>query len=168
MNSTPDFSLDVEGVTGACPAGEQWAEQQIAKSRIPVLSCEGPCIRGDIARLAANRVAEEEPYARCCHAETFFVPHSGMFRWVKGSEKVVVIDGCFLKCHGRTLRNIVEADKVVQFDAFALYKKYSDIFLMDDVPEGERKEVAEQVADTVLAQMKDEITSPEPARSAAN
>jgi len=151
MHSTTDFSLDVEGVTGICPAGEQWAEQQIAESRIPVLSCEGPCIRGDIARLAANRVAEEEPYARCCHAETFFVPHSGMLRWVKSADKVVVIDGCFLKCHGRALKKIVGEDKIVQFDAFSVYKKYSDLFLMDSVPGVERQEVAKHVADTVLA-----------------
>lgn len=151
MHSTPDFSLDVEGVSGVCPAGEQWARQQIADSRIPVFSCEGPCIRGDIARLAANRVAKEEPYARCCHAETFFVPHSGMFQWVKSAAEVVVIDGCFLKCHGRALRNIVGEERVIQFDAFALYKKYSDLFLMDDVSETERKEVADQVADKVLA-----------------
>jgi len=155
MHSTSDFSIDVEGVTGTCPAGEQWAEQQIVESRIPVLSCEGPCIRGDIARLAANRVAKDEPYARCCHAETFFVPHSGMLRWVKSAEKVVVIDGCFLKCHGRALKNIVGAEKVIQFDAFSVYKKYSDLFLMDDVPEAERKEVAQQVADAVLAALPD-------------
>jgi len=120
------------------------------ESRIPVLSCEGPCIRGEIARLAANCVAKEKPYARCCHAETFFVPHSGMLRWVKSADKVVVIDGCFLRCHGRALRNIVGEEKVVQFDALALYKKYSDVFLMDDVPEAERQEVAVQVADKVL------------------
>lgn len=150
MHSTPDFSLEVDGITGICPAAEKWAEQQIAESRIPVFSCEGPCIRGDIARLAANRVAKEGRYARCCHAETFFVPHSGMLRWVKGADKVIVIDGCFLTCHGRALRNIVGEEKVIQFDAFALYKKYADVFLMDDVPEAERQEVAEQVADKVL------------------
>ena len=153
MHSTAAFSLEVQGVTGVCPAGERWAEQQIAESRIPVLSCEGPCIRGDIARLAANRVAMEEPYARCCHAETFFVPHSGMLQWVKSADKVVVIDGCFLKCHGRALKNIVGEDKVIQFDALALYRKYLDVFLMDDVPEAERKEVAEQVADDVLTKL---------------
>lgn len=151
MQSSPDFSLDVSGVQGLCPAGERWAEQQIAESRIPVLSCEGPCIRGDIARLAANFVAQKEPYARCCHAETFFVPHSGMARWVKSADKVVVIDGCFLKCHGRALENLVGEEKVVQFDAFAHYKKYSDVFLMDDVPEAERKDVARQVAGDILA-----------------
>jgi len=163
MRSTPDFSLEVDGVSGVCPAGEKWAEQQIAESRIPVFSCEGPCIRGDIARLAANRVAKEAPYARCCHAETFFVPHSCMLRWVKSADKVIVIDGCFLKCHGRALRNIVGEEKVIQFDAFALHKKYSEVFLMEDVPEAERQEVAEHVADEVLTTLAEATPSSAPA-----
>src|SRR6266567_1896905 len=128
MKSTPDFSLEVEGVNGVCPAGERWAQQQIEEARIPVFSCEGPCIRGEIARLAANLVATEQPYARCCHAETFFVPHSGMARWAKGAEKVVMIDGCFLKCHGRALKNLVGEEKMVHFDAFFLYKKSTEYF----------------------------------------
>lgn len=134
MNETPDFSLQVDGVQGLCPAGERWAAEQIAAARIPVFSCEGPCIRGEIARLAANLVAKEEPYARCCHAETFFVPYSGMARWAKGAEKAVMIDGCFLRCHGRALNNLIEEGKMVHFDALSLHKKYSDIFLMDDIP----------------------------------
>jgi hypothetical protein len=84
MNAyTPDFSLAVQGVEGHCPAGEVYAKRNIAQKKIPVFSCEGPCIRGDIARLAANLMAQEVPsYARACHAETFFVPHSAMARWV--------------------------------------------------------------------------------------
>ena len=154
MSYTPDFSLEVEGVKGVCPAGERWAEQQIAEARIPVFSCEGPCIRGEIARLAANQVAREKPYARACHAETFFVPHSGMVRWVKGAEKTVVIDGCFLKCHGRALKNLVGAEKLIHFDALTLHGKYKDVFLMDDVPEAERKEVARQVAEKISATLR--------------
>ena len=47
---TEDFTLQVDGVKGVCPAGEAWAEQQILQKKIPVLACEGPCVRGDIAR----------------------------------------------------------------------------------------------------------------------
>ena len=156
-NSTPDFSLEVEGVKGACPAGEVYAKQNIAEKKTPVFSCEGPCIRGDIARRAANLVAQDMPsYARACHAETFFVPHSSMASWVKEAEKSVMIDGCFLKCHGRVLNKLVGDDKVVHIDAYPLYKKYSDVFLMDDVPEEERKAVARQVADRILAMLEKE------------
>lgn len=154
---TPDFTLDVEGVKGVCPAGEVYATQTIAEKKIPVFSCEGPCIRGEIARLAANFVAHDIPsLARACHAETFFVPHSSMARWVKGAEKAVMIDGCFLQCHGRVLRNLIGEGKVVQIDALPLYKKYTDIFSMDDVPEEERKAVARQVADKIMAMLKEE------------
>ena len=148
---TTDFSLEVQGVKGHCPAGEAYAKRNIFENKIPVLSCEGPCIRGEIARLAANLVAQELPsYARACHAETFFVPHSAMARWVRHAEKSVVIDGCFLKCHGRALKGLVADGVMIHIDALPLYKKYTDIFLMDDVPEEERKAVAREVAGKII------------------
>jgi uncharacterized metal-binding protein len=152
-HSSPDFSLEVDGVSGVCPAGERHAKQNIAEGKIPVFSCEGPCIRGEIARLAANMVAEEEPYARSCYAETFLVPHSSMTRWMREAERVVIIDGCFLKCHGRVFKNLIDEEKMIHIDALPLHRKYSDVFLMDDVPEAERKEVAREVADKILAML---------------
>ncbi len=149
---TPDFSLEIEAIGGLCPAGEKHAEAVMAEKRIPVFSCEGPCIRGDIARLAANIVAREAPNcARACHAESFFVPHSGMARWVKSAARSIVIDGCFLKCHGRVLNKLLGAEKVFHIDALPLHKKYGKIFSMDEVPEAERQATARQVADQILA-----------------
>ncbi len=156
MNTyTADFTLEVEGVKGYCPAGERYAQEMAAEKKIPVLSCEGPCIRGEIARLTANLVSRELPgFARACHAETFVVPHSAMARWVKGAEKAVMIDGCFLRCHGRVLSKLIGSDRVVQFDALPFYKKYTDVFSMDDVPEEERNAVARQVADSIIGILK--------------
>ena len=152
---TPAFSLDVQAVKGSCPAGEAYAKQQVAAKRIPVLSCEGPCIRGEIARLAANLISQSVPsLARACHAETFFVPHSTMASWVKSADRVIMIDGCFLKCHGRVLTNLVPEEKVIHIDALPYYKRYTDVFLMDDVPEEERKSVARQVADKITAYLR--------------
>ncbi len=150
-----DFSVKVEATRGLCPTGEAYANQQIKDKKIPVLSCEGGCIRGEIARLAANMVAQEMPnYARACHAETFFVPRSSMTQWVKGSDQVLMIDGCFLKCHGRVLNNLVSEDKVIHIETLPLYNKFEDIFLIEDVPEEERKAVARQVADKIIAILK--------------
>lgn len=73
---------------------------------IPVRACEGRCIRGEIARLAANLVANDVPsLARACHAETFFVPHSAMARWVTQATQTVMIGGCFLKATGGCSRH---------------------------------------------------------------
>ncbi len=152
---TEDFTLQVDGVKGVCPAGEAWAEQQILQKKIPVLSCEGPCIRGDIARRAANLVANEAPFARACYAEVALVPHSSMARWVREADKVVMIDGCFLQCIGRVLNNLVEREKIVHIDALPLYHKYTDVFYMEDVPEAERAETARQVANQILPALAD-------------
>ena len=153
---TPDFSMEVGEVKGVCPAGEAYAQQNIADKKTPVLSCEGPCIRGEIARLAANIVAEEAPYSRCCYAETFLVPHSTMTAWVEGAEKVVVMDGCFLKCIGRITENVVDKEKIIHIDTLPMHKRFSDVFLYTDVPEETREEVAREVADKVLEKLREE------------
>ena len=158
-NSSPDYSLKVGGVKGVCPAGEAHAKQNIADKKIPVLSCEGPCIRGEIARLAANIVAEEAPYSRCCYAETFLVPHSTMTDWVMGAEKVVMIDGCFLKCIGRITENVIDKEKITWIDTNPIHKQFSDVFLYTDVPEETRKEVAREVADKILENLREEQVS---------
>jgi uncharacterized metal-binding protein len=148
--ATEDFAVQVDGVKGVCPAGEAWAEQQIILKKIPVLACEGPCVRGDIARRVANRVAKEDPFARACSPEVFFVPHSTMARWVKEAEKVVMVDGCFLRCIGRVLNNLLNEEKIVHIEALPFYNKYIDCFFMEDVPETERIDTARQVEDQIL------------------
>ena len=77
-----------------------------------------------------------------------------MASWVKAADKTIVIDGCFLKCHGRVLTQLIGEEKVIHIDALPLYKKYTDVFLMDDVPEEERKAVARHVADKIIAKLK--------------
>jgi hypothetical protein len=61
-----------------------------------------------------------------------------------------MIDGCFLKCHGRVLSQLIGADKVIRVDALKLYRKYQDVFAIEDVPEEERKTVARQVANRII------------------
>lgn len=153
------FSIKIEDTKNRCPIGETVGERNIAENKIPVLSCEGACIRGEIARLAANMVAKEEPFARVCHGELLSVPDSAMARWVDLSKKVVLIDGCFIRCHGRILEDLVGKEKLVQFDALSHYKKYTDKFDVDSVPENERKQVARDVADWVLGNLKEGVTN---------
>ncbi len=151
---TSFYSIEVEGTEGKCATGEKIGKQYLAEGKIPILSCEGGCIRGEIARIAANMVAREEPYRRSCHGELITIPHSAISQWARNAAKVVLIDGCFLRCQGRMLRNIVDKDRLLEFDALSHYKKYTDLFDIDDVPEEERKEVARDVADWVIASLK--------------
>lgn len=154
-NSNSRFTLGVDGTDKFCPVGEKWAKEMMEKKAIPVLACEGPCIRGEIARLAANMVAKEKPYARSCYAEVLTVPHSSMAQWTKQAEKVVMIDGCYLKCMGRVVNNVIDREKIVHFDALKLHKKYSEFFAMDDVPEAERTKTAQEVAEKILSALEE-------------
>ncbi len=149
--SNTSFSLEVDESEGRCPSGKKIGNRNMTEGKIPVISCEGGCIRGEIARLAANIVAKEEPYSRGCHGEMLTVPHSAISQWSRKASKVILIDGCFLRCHGRIFRNLIGEDRLIEFDALSFYKKYTDLFDIDDVPEVERKKVAREVADWVLA-----------------
>ncbi|UCE37455.1 MAG: putative zinc-binding protein [Thermoplasmata archaeon] len=144
------LSLEVTTTENRCPIGEKVGSGNETEGKIPVISCEGGCIRGEIARLAANAVAKEEPYRRGCHGEFLTVPHSKIAQWMNNSEKIVLIDGCFLRCHGRILENMIGKERLVQFDALSHYKKYTDKFDIHEVPEEERIQVAEDVADWIL------------------
>jgi uncharacterized metal-binding protein len=155
-NSETGFSIGVTSTKGTCPIGEKIGNQNIADGKIPVLSCEGACIRGEIARQAANMVAKEKGFGRGCHGELFTVPHSTISKWIKESDKVVMIDGCFLKCHERILKNIISEKNIIHFDALSYYKKYTDIFEIDGVPESERMEVAKNVANWAHNSLKGE------------
>ncbi len=136
-----------------CPIGELVGNQNLAEKKIPVLSCEGACIRGEIARLAANLIARKKGYGRACHGELLTVPQSAIAQWVRQSEQVVLIDGCYLNCHGRLLEHIIDREKLRRFDAMAHHQKYSDIFDYDDVPADQRIETAQEVASWVVEQL---------------
>jgi len=157
IESKQNFSIEVESKKAVCPLGEVVGNKMIAEEKIPVISCEGGCFRGEIARVAAHMVAKEEPYCRGCHGEIFTAPHSAMAKWAKKANKVVVIDGCFMHCHGRIMKNVVGDKNTIQFDALPIYNKdnkYSNTMLVDEVPEAERKVLALQVAEEVLSKLK--------------
>lgn len=149
-NSEKNISLVVSKTDGKCAVGEKIGERGIQNNNIPVLSCEGACIRGEIARLAANYVSKHENFKRGCHGEAFTVPGSKIAQWIIKAQKVVCIDGCFLRCHSRILENILDRSKLLIFDALSFHKKYNEIFDIDDVPEAERKNIANDVAQWVI------------------
>jgi hypothetical protein len=71
--------------------------------------------------------------------------------WQKKSHIGAVVTA---NCHGRILENIIGKENLIQFDALSFYKKYTDRFDIDSVPEAERNEVARYVANTVLAKLR--------------
>lgn len=158
MNSdTTTFSVEVEQTSLRCPTGDRYAQLQMGQGRTPVLSCEGPCIRGEIARQVANRIATQAPFARACQGEALTVPQSTMATWVRDAEHVVVVDGCYLRCQARQMRRMLRPGQLIEIDTMALHRKYSDLFAIDDVPQHERSAVAEDVAQQILVKLNSEV-----------
>jgi len=153
MKTNETFTLEVTGIDKVCAAGEIYGRQCQKEGKIPVFSCEGGCIKGEIARQTANLVAKDDGYARACHGELFSVPQADLAKWVREADRVVVIEGCSLFCHSRIAENIISRDKLIVFDALSIHRKYANLMNVDDVPEEERKQTAREVADRVLANL---------------
>jgi len=153
MKTNNSFTLEVTGIDKVCAAGEIYGRQCRKEGKIPVFSCEGGCIKGEIARQAANVIAKKDGYARACHGELFTVPRADLAKWIKEADKVVIIDGCSLFCHSRIAENILDKDQLVVFDALSIHKKYANLMSVDDIPEEKRKQAAREVADKVLTNL---------------
>ena len=87
-NEKKIFTVQITGTDKNCPAGEKAGSRYLQEGKIPVLSCEGACIRGEIARLAAHLVAKEEPYRRGCHGELLTVPGSALAEFRKTTSRI--------------------------------------------------------------------------------
>ena len=157
MKANNTFQLEVTAIDKVCNAGEIFGRQCQKEGKTPVFSCEGGCIKGEIARQTANLIAKEDGFARACHGELFSVPHTDLAKWVREANRVVIIDGCSLFCHSRIAENIISKEKLAIFDALSVHRKYADLLDVDDVPESERKKTARKVADTVLANLDEGI-----------
>ncbi len=149
------FNINMIATNAKCAIGEKVAKQNIDAGKIPVLSCEGACIRGEIARMAANIIAKHEKYGRTCHGELFTMPDSGMTDWVKNSENIVLIDGCFIGCYKRIMENLFDKEKILHFNALSIYNKYSNFFDSSSVPYEELLKTAQEVANRILKNLRD-------------
>ena len=62
MSANETFTLEVTGIDKVCKAGEIFGRQCQKEGKIPVFSCEGGCIKGEIARQTANNIAKADGY----------------------------------------------------------------------------------------------------------
>jgi len=144
---------------GVCGCGGTPEKTKLEEGIIPVLACEGSCVKGEIARLVANEISRKDGYGRVCHGMALTVDGEEA-DWVKNSKKVVLIDGCSTQCFRRILENIVSPDQLVYFDAISIHGKYAQVCGIDSIPEGEYTKVAEDTAKKIINQL--ELKEKEP------
>lgn len=89
MQCNNTLKLEITSIDKACKVGEEFGRKCRNEGKTPVFSCEGGSIKGEIARQAANLVAENEDYVRACHGELFTVPHADLAGWAREAERKV-------------------------------------------------------------------------------
>jgi uncharacterized metal-binding protein len=149
-----DFEVvKIEKTRAVCPMCEDFAKEQIEKKTpIAVLSCEGACLRGEIARQAANLICFKllpEKTARICLGGAF-TKNTGQRNLVRTAPRVFALEGCFIECGSRMMKGVIDRFKpeIVIVDKLCDFDK--KLFAINDLPEEKIKELANIAANTIV------------------
>ncbi len=151
-------TIQVKLTEQRCELGDAYAQKHLTTPpKVAVLSCEGMCLRGEVARRAANLLAHElasDRTVRICHGG-LLETSGGMRDLVERADQVLLLDGCALACGTRLLKGVfpevaptvVFTDRLFEFDRA--------LFGVDEMPEAEIKAHARAVATKVIAEKLD-------------
>jgi uncharacterized metal-binding protein len=133
---------------------EDYAARQAAKP-VVVMCCEGACLRGEVARQAANIVCHElapDKTARLCLGGAF-TKDTGQRGLARNGARVIAVEGCFLECASRMMKGVIPGLEPEVVIADTLYDFDRSLFGIDDMPEGEIKAHGREVAATIAKRL---------------
>jgi uncharacterized metal-binding protein len=146
----------IERTRNVCPMCEDYAKRQAAKP-VAVMCCEGACLRGEIARQAANLLCHTlrpEQTVRICLGGAF-TKDTGQRALVKHAPRVIALEGCYLNCASRMMRGVIRDLEPEVLVADRLYEFDRQLFGIDELPAADiathARTVAEEVARTLPA-----------------
>ena len=144
--------IHLEKTRNVCPMCEDYAARHAAKP-VAVMSCEGACLRGEVARQAANLLCHSlapDATVRICLGGAF-TKDTGQRNLVRNAPRVIALEGCFLNCSSRMMRGVIGDLKPEVIIADRLYDFDRRLFGIDEMPraaiELHARTVAEKVAE---------------------
>lgn len=120
-----------------------------------ILACEGGCVKGEIARVAANILAyrlQKDNSVRICLGDAA-TGSSGMYDLVKRAPEIISVEGCPLCCGSEILKRRIPdlQAKIVNASLLYIYDKSKfEVFDMD-------REEIEDHAQTVASHISQEF-----------
>lgn len=141
----------VEKTRNVCPLCEDYAENQASKP-VAVMSCEGACLRGEVARRAANIICYSlapEKTVRICLGGAF-TKDTGQRNLVRRAKRVVALEGCFINCSSRMMKSVISELEPEVIVADNLYDFDRSIFGIDEMSEDEIKIHSQEVAKKIV------------------
>lgn len=154
MNAVESEVVRIEKTEKVCPFCEDYAKQQASKP-VVVMCCEGGCLRGEVARRAANVLCFElarEKTARLCLGGAF-TKDSGQRALARNASRIVAIEGCFLECATRMMKGVVPGLQPEVVIADRLYEFDRKLFGIDEMAEPQLNAHAREVAQAVAVRL---------------
>jgi uncharacterized metal-binding protein len=126
-----------------------------AATPVAVMSCEGACLRGEVARQAANLLCHAlapDRTARICLGGAF-TKDAGQRNVVRNAPRVIALEGCFLNCSSRMMRGVIGDLEPEVIIADRLYDFDRRLFGIDEMPRAEIEAHARTVAEKVAERL---------------
>ena len=146
-------TVKIEKTKNVCPMCEDFATAKI-KEQIPfaIISCEGACLRGEIARQAANIICfklSPKNTSRICLGGAF-TKNTGQRNLVRNAPKVLALEGCFIKCSSRMMKGVIDKlnPEIIIVDTLCDFDK--KLFAINDLSEEKIKELAIDAANKIV------------------
>ncbi len=144
----------IEKTKNSCRLCEDYADRQKSKP-VAVMSCEGACLRGEVARRAANILCHSlasEKTVRICLGGAY-TKDTGQRALVRNAPRVIALEGCFINCSSRMMNGAVEGLNPEVVIADRLYDFDRKLFGIEEMPSGQieahARVVARKIAETL-------------------
>jgi uncharacterized metal-binding protein len=130
-----------------CHLCDNYAERQKNKA-VAVMCCEGACLRGEIARQAANILCHSlapENTVRICLGGAF-TKDTGQRSLVRKATRLIALEGCFVNCSSRMMNGVIDGLKPEVIIADQLYEFDRKLFGVEEMSTEEIQAHARTVA----------------------
>lgn len=148
--------VKIEKTKKSCFLCEEYAEGQL-NDKVPyaILSCEGGCLRGEVSRQVANQICFSyipEKTSRICLGGAF-TKDTGQRNLVRNAERVIALEGCFIKCASRMMKGIISGLDPEVFLVDRYYDSDKKLFSINEVTEQEIKKFAHAASEKIIAKI---------------
>jgi uncharacterized metal-binding protein len=144
----------LEKTKKSCALCENYVTEHTSKP-IAIVCCEGACLRGEIARQAANLLSYElapEKTVRICLGSAF-TKDTGQRNLVHNAPRIAVIEGCAIECASRMMKGVLPEIQPHVVIADTLYQFDRNLFGINEMPNEEiaihARTVAQQVVENL-------------------
>lgn len=147
-------TVRIEKAKNSCSVCEEYSERHKNKP-VAVICCDGACLRGEIARQAANVICHEkqpQKTVRICLGGAF-TKDTGQRSLVRNAERVIGLEGCHVNCASRMMQGVIPGLLPEVIIASRLYDMDRRLFGVEELPQAEIQAHARTVAEKVVTSL---------------